>query len=178
MPTAFGQMLAAARESRGLSLEDAAHETRIPVHRVRLLESGNLAAFGNLTYARSFIRAYSEFLDVDPGHILDSLPGGGVLGGERDYRYLTHSHGPWVRERAAHPERLTATAVNRPHHIKSPLPAGIAVFVLILAGTGMWGMHVAESRRKAEPTTLKQAPSPTSRRVDFPVSVRRGLPVD
>jgi hypothetical protein len=30
MPTSFGQLLNVAREKRGLSLEDAVHETRIP----------------------------------------------------------------------------------------------------------------------------------------------------
>jgi cytoskeletal protein RodZ len=193
MPATFGQKLAAAREQRGLSIEDASHETRIPVQRLRLLEAGNFAGFGSMTYARSFIRAYSEFLGVDCGAILDELPEG-VLGGENDYRYLTRSHGAWLRERAAYSERVTAPAAgNRVRTIKSPLPAAIAVFVLILAGTAMWGKHVADSRQKVEPAAMKAlpveddepAPPPPApvaaqqaKQIDFPVSVRKATPVD
>ena len=154
---AFGQQLAAARAARGLSLEDTAHATRIPVPRLNLLEAGNLAGFGSMAYARSFVRSYSDFLGVDATSILETLPGG-VLGGECDYRYLTHSEGAWLRERDTHVERITAPSANRVRSIQSPLPAGIAVFVLILAGTAKWGKHVAEERRKVEPAALKAIP--------------------
>lgn len=199
MTASFGQMLIAAREQRGLSIEDAAHETRIPAQRLRHLESGNFAAFGSMTYARSFIRQYSDFLGVDATALLEELPEG-ALGGERDYRYLTQSQGPWLRERADRPERITAPSFGRVRSIKSPLPAAIAVFVLILVGTGMWGKHVAEVSRKLEPAALKALPvtdddetdsppvagSPSTvdranlkkKHVDFPVSVHKATPVD
>jgi cytoskeletal protein RodZ len=157
MTTSFGQLLSAAREQRGLSIADAAHETRIPAQRLRYLESGNFAAFGSMTYARSFIRQYSDFLDVDATAMLAELPEG-VLGGERDYRYLTRSHGAWLRDRDAASERITAPSSRRTRSIKSPLPAALAVFALILAGTAIWGMHVAESQRQIEPAALKALP--------------------
>jgi len=150
-------MLTAAREQRGLSIEDAAHETRIPAQRLRYLESGNIAAFGSMTYARSFIRQYSEFLEVDAAMMLDELPEG-ALGGERDYRYLTRSQGPWLRDRAERTERITAPAASRVRSIKSPLPAAIVVFVIILTGAAMWGMHVAETQSQVEPAALKALP--------------------
>lgn len=193
MPAAFGQKLMEARELRGLSIEDASFETRIPVQRLRLLESGNLAAFGSMTYARSFIRRYSDFLEVDSSDMLEELPEG-ALGGERDYRYLTQSQGPWLRENAASVERITAPAHRRVQSIKSPLPAAIAVFVLILAGTAMWGKHVMDMRQQVEPAALKALPvedddtnsTPATvdttpmktKHVDFPVSVRKATPVD
>ncbi|OYW77917.1 MAG: hypothetical protein B7Z37_01740 [Verrucomicrobia bacterium 12-59-8] len=157
MTASFGQMLIAAREKRGLSIEDAAHETRIPAQRLRYLESGNIAAFGSLTYARSFMRQYSDFLDVDASSMLEELPEG-ALGGERDYRYLTESQGPWLREPAKSADRITAPAASRVKSIKSPLPAAIMVFVFVLAGTAMWGNHVAEMHRKVEPSALKAMP--------------------
>ena len=160
MPAAFGQMLTEARESRGLSIEDASFETRIPVARLRLLESGNLAAFGSMTYARSFIRRYSEYLEVDAADMLEDLPAG-VLGGERDYRYLTQSHGPWLREHGT--TAVSAVkATGGLNVIKSPLPAAIAVFVLILAGTAMWGKHMADihwSRRNRRRPSPQAPPS-------------------
>jgi cytoskeletal protein RodZ len=199
MTASFGQMLLAAREKRGLSIEDAAHETRIPAQRLRYLESDNIAAFGSLTYARSFIRQYSDFLGVDASRMLEELPEG-ALGGERDYRYLTHSHGPWLRERATHSEGMTAPAANGVRSIKSPLPAAIAVFVFILAGTAMWGKHVADMHSQVELAAPKALPvaedevtapaavaaSPgaitagnvKTKQVDFPVTSHKVTPVD
>jgi len=199
MTASFGQMLIAAREQRGLSIEDAAHETRIPVQRLRYLESGNIAAFGSLTYARSFMRQYSDFLGVDASAMLEELPEG-ALGGERDYRYLTQSQGPWLRERAKAAERSTAPAAHRVRTIKSPLPAAIAVFVIVLAGAAMWGEHVAKMNQKVEPYALKALPvedddiaatTPAvpsasvgdmanlkSKNVNFPVSAHKPTPVN
>lgn len=199
MTATFGQMLSAAREKRGLSIEDAAHETRIPAQRLRYLESDNFAAFGSMTYARSFIRQYSDFLGVDATATLEGLPEG-ALGGERDYRYLTQSHGPWLRERDKQAERITEPAVNRVRSIKSPLPAAIAVFVIILAGTAMWGKHVAAMNSQVEPAALKALPveddepiatapaavppntvktaNVKTKPVDFPVSLPKGAQVD
>lgn len=158
MTAAFGQLLSAAREKRGLSLEDTAHETRIPVQRLRYLEAGNIAAFGSLTYARSFLRQYSDFLGVDASEVLEELPEG-ALGGERDYRYLTQSQGPWLRESASQAERVATPVVGgRVRSIKSPLPAALAVFMFILAGTVMWGRHVADLRSREEPAALKALP--------------------
>jgi transcriptional regulator with XRE-family HTH domain len=158
MTASFGQLLSAAREKRGLSLEDAAHETRIPMQRLRYLESGNIAAFGSLTYARSFLRQYSEFLGVDASEMLEELPEG-VLGGERDYRYLTQSQGQWLRENDMQAERITAPAAGRRvRSIKSPLPAALAVFVFILIGTAMWGKHVADLHNQVDPAAMKALP--------------------
>jgi hypothetical protein len=109
---------------------------------------------------RRAARAHSvPVLFSNPGAYaqLDRLPEG-VLGGERDYRYLTQSQGPWLREREKPTERVTAPAVNRVRSIKSPLPAGIAVFVVVLAGTAMWGSHVAAMRNKVVPAALKALP--------------------
>ncbi|MGV3660756.1 MAG: helix-turn-helix domain-containing protein [Prosthecobacter sp.] len=200
MPATFGQMLTAAREKRGLSIDDAAHETRIPAQRLRLLESDNIAGFGSMTYARAFIRDYSEFLELSADEFLDNLPEG-VLGGECDYRYLTQSQGPWLREREQPTERITAPATNRLRSIKSPLPAALAVFMLVLAGTAMWGMHVAETTAQEEPAALKALPveeddataaeaqpvatpppapgtAPKSKKVDYPVFVRKDRNID
>lgn len=195
MPATFGQMLTAAREKRGLSIEDAAHETRIPAQRLRLLEAGNIAGFGSMTYARAFIRDYSEFLEVNADEFLADVPEG-VLSGECDYRYLTQSQGPWLREREKQVERVTEPASPRLRSIKSPLPAALALFILVLAGTAMWGMHVAETQAQVEPaalkalpveddesdTTVETPPAPgtdtKTKKVDYPVFERKDGKVD
>lgn len=144
MAQPLGQKLKAAREQRGLSLLDAQYATKIPVQRLHFLETDNFAGFGSLTYARAFLRRYSDYLKVNAEDMLDDLPGG-VLGGPRDYRYLTESHGSWVSPRNRSVGRLTSQPTKR-HTRKSPVPAGLCIFFLVLVGTGIWGKYVADDR--------------------------------
>lgn len=143
MNPTLGHRLQTAREDRGLSLADVAHETRIPTQRLRHLEDDNYAAFGSMTYARSFLKLYADFLEVDAGVVLADLPSA-VLAGEVDYRYLTDSFGPWVRTPTK--ERLAEPSTVGVRQIKSPLPAALAVFVCVLVATGMFGKYVADSQ--------------------------------
>ncbi len=166
MSISIGQKLTKAREDKGLSLLDAAHETRIPVQRLQQLESGNFAAFGSMTYARSFLRAYSRYLKVDAEETLEELPHG-VLGGTRDYRYLVDNHGPWIRQ----PSNLSMNMPSfRPgYRRRSPVPAGMMIFALMLVGSWIWGSHVVESRQASQAAAagivdevpLPPAPAPT-----------------
>lgn len=161
-PVMLGWKLASARKSRKLSIEDAAHETHISAERLRWIEAGNLAAFGNMTYARSFVRAYSLFLGVDESALLARLPARGLLGGRCDYRYLTNSYGAWLRERepgdaAGHGASSDGLRDRREPSI---LPAAMAVFLMMLAGAGIWGMQLMESStgasRRAEREVLAE----------------------
>ncbi|GEP41869.1 helix-turn-helix domain-containing protein [Brevifollis gellanilyticus] len=155
MLTPIGQTLKASREARGLSLPDVAYKTRIPVSRLVLLEQDNYAALGGMTYARSFLRHYSQFLGVDASEMLHDLPSG-VLGGPRDYRYLLENHGDWV------PPKNVRRYASRPNlkvrARRSPVPAGLFIFVLVLIGTGIWGKYVADDRLAAE-EAAKSAPA-------------------
>jgi hypothetical protein len=101
MSLVIADQLREAREQRGLSIEDAAHETRIPAVRLRQMEDGNFAAFGNMAYARGFIVNYSNYLKVNTETFVGSLPRP-ILGGAADYRYLTTSLGPWVQTAVRH----------------------------------------------------------------------------
>ena len=148
MASPLGQKLKAAREQRGLSLLDVSHATKIPVQRLHFLEQDNYAGFGSMAYARAFLRRYSDFLQINAEDMLSDLPGG-VLGGPRDYRYLTENHGPWVASRAERVGRLSSPVAKRTSR-RSPVPAGIFIFVLALVGTGIWGKYVAEERLEQE----------------------------
>jgi cytoskeleton protein RodZ len=60
-----GVRLQAARESRGLTVEDAARSTRIRAQQLRDLENDDYGNFPNPTYAKSFLTQYAKFLGVD-----------------------------------------------------------------------------------------------------------------
>lgn len=186
MTASLGQRLRAARESRGLSLADAAHETRIPAQRLQHLEAENYASFGSMTYARSFLKLYSDFLGVDASGVLDELPSA-VLGGPQDYRHLVESFGPWLREKPQHIEKLADPVVGRVQTIKSPVPAALAVFVCVLAATGIFGKYVMDSQRTLTeqqsaveqkiPSAVAQ-PIGTANEAPAEEQVQAALPVD
>lgn len=158
LPASFGRIFAARRTKLGLSREDVAYETRIHARWIRLLEEGNVAGFGCITYARSFIRAYSAFLGVDPAAYLKALPERGVLGGESDYRYLTRSQGAWLRERETSLAngRSGGRETPRLRRIQSPVPAGMMVFVLMLVTTAIWAMHLTDSQQMTDSMTSRK----------------------
>lgn len=61
----IGTSLAAARESRGLSLVDAERLTNVRVKYLAALEAGNFDALPGRTYARAFLRSYASALGLD-----------------------------------------------------------------------------------------------------------------
>jgi hypothetical protein len=62
---AFGAVLRAARECRGLSIEELSDNTRIPRHHVEALEQGDLAVVPPGLYRRAEVRAYAEGVGID-----------------------------------------------------------------------------------------------------------------
>ncbi len=124
------EKLKATREGRGLSLADVAHVTRIPIPRLCQLEEGNYAAFGNMAYARGFIRIYSQFLGIDAEAFISGLPEP-VLGGSADYRHLTESFGPWIDARGP---RLPAAVRKKP---QPGSPMFTALLLTLVLGTGL-----------------------------------------
>ncbi|MEM9478409.1 MAG: helix-turn-helix domain-containing protein [Verrucomicrobiota bacterium] len=90
MPTTYtlGKLLAETRETRGFSVEEVAHETRIGATTIRCLENDDYSQFPNLVYARSFLRLYSKHLDVDASEFLDELDAL-VESNDREQSYLS-----------------------------------------------------------------------------------------
>lgn len=68
-PTA-GAQLAAARESLGISLEDAATQLRLDARTVRMLEEDRARELPAPTYARGYLRAYARLVGLDPEPLL------------------------------------------------------------------------------------------------------------
>lgn len=67
-----GSRLREAREERGVSLEDAARETRIKPRFLDALEQdAPPSAFRAPVYARAFLREYARFLGLDPEPIVE-----------------------------------------------------------------------------------------------------------
>ncbi len=66
----LGTFLTAARDKRGVSLEEAIRETKIPDHYVRMMESNDYSMISDQLYVLPFLRRYAEFLKLDPEDIV------------------------------------------------------------------------------------------------------------
>jgi hypothetical protein len=65
-----GPALRRAREIRGIGLEAAARDTRLPVDRLEALEDEAFAALPGEVYTRASLRTYAQYLGLDPDKVL------------------------------------------------------------------------------------------------------------
>jgi cytoskeletal protein RodZ len=58
-------VLSAAREARAVTLGEASEQIHVPVKYLKMLESSNYSSICDELYLLPYLRAYSEFLDLD-----------------------------------------------------------------------------------------------------------------
>jgi len=75
MSIPLGEKLRQERLARKLSLEQVALQTRIRLRFLEALEKGELDSLPSLTQARGFVRAYAQFLKINPEPYLAELNG-------------------------------------------------------------------------------------------------------
>lgn len=76
-----GQRLRAAREAKGLSLEDLAAQTRIPLRHLASIETGDWEHLPAPTYTIGFAKSYASAVDLDRAEIGNDLRE--EMGGQR-----------------------------------------------------------------------------------------------
>ncbi|MBR73341.1 MAG: hypothetical protein CL872_00150 [Dehalococcoidaceae bacterium] len=72
--TSFGSLLQEARKARGLSLIQVYEETRINTIYLEALEAEQLEIFPAYVLAKSFLRLYAEFLEIDFVALSNTFP--------------------------------------------------------------------------------------------------------
>jgi len=68
-PSGIGAQLRAAREAKGLTLEQVAAETRIPQRHLIAMEAGDFAKLPGRTYAVGFARTYAKTAGLDADQV-------------------------------------------------------------------------------------------------------------
>ena len=63
-PEEFGELIRTHREAKGLSIEELASRFKLSVSTVRGIEAGSLDHMPHAVYARGFVRAYAQAVDV------------------------------------------------------------------------------------------------------------------
>ena len=127
MSESVGKKLAQARQQLGLSLDEAAHATRLRPDKIIALENDDLASFASAAYAKGFLKNYARYLGVDIDDFLSTFDSSLPIS-VADYQYLSNA-----------PERPSAPEpVRRERRVPSIIPVLIVAVIIFLAGTGVW----------------------------------------
>lgn len=128
-----GERLRAAREARGLSLDEVATMTRVPTRHLQHIENGEWDSLPAITYSVGFARAYANAVGLDGREI-----------------------GTELRSQLGAPQSSAATASYEPADPARVPPRSLAIIaaviaVLLVAGYLIWrGSAVSEGDPQAE----------------------------
>jgi cytoskeleton protein RodZ len=71
-PMDVGQQLRAAREARGISIDEASKMLKLSSHQVQAMEVNDWSGLPR-TISRGFVRNYAHYLDLDAGPLMEAL---------------------------------------------------------------------------------------------------------
>lgn len=137
MSETIGKRLRAARVAKGMSIDDAAFETRIQPSYIRGLEHDDYSGFASTTYAKSFLTLYSRYLGVEAEDALQ------YFAGSDDIRISGPGFMPTLSSAVA----VGSASVRRENHpAKSradspgfaPMFLGGVVVLLVIAIPALW----------------------------------------
>lgn len=138
-----GDRLRAARISAGLSIEDIADKTRIPLRHLDALERSDYAALPSFTYAAGFVRAFARAMDQDEVALVRDLRS--ELG--RDMSMVAQAPSDDIADPARVPPRWLAITT-------------VIILVLFAGGYGVWRSNLLTPDM---PEAAKPAPPPAVR---------------
>ena len=152
----LGEQLRAVRESQGISLSQAAVETRILQRYLVALEDGDYQHLPGDVYARGFIRNYAEYLGLSPEELME--------------RYR--------QERGVTDPIQVVPATSAPRIRGFSIPSFFSIFFVVLALVGvtylilnLTGNLETDSRVAEErPTAPAATPSPLATTTPEPTS--------
>lgn len=161
IPTTPGARLREAREALGLSLDEIAARTRVPLRQLEAIEVGNYAALPSITYSVGFAKAYARAVGVDEVSIA------------RDVRNQ-NNHQPAVRR-----TEYVAYEPDEPRREPSGIVAviGVAVALLVLIAAALWfgtTWFRGETSGSAPPALVTAAPDKAPAATATPVMAPGG----
>jgi transcriptional regulator with XRE-family HTH domain len=152
-----GERLRAAREAKGLSLDDVARQTRIPVRHLEHIERGEWDALPAITYSVGFARSYANTVDLDGAQIGAEVRQ--QLGGAR------------LGNTAAAPFYEPADPARVPP--RSIAIAAAVIALLLVIGYLVWRSSAVDDESPADVAIAEsQAPAPDA----APQAARRTIP--
>ncbi|MCA1646928.1 MAG: DUF4115 domain-containing protein [Chloroflexi bacterium] len=154
----LGETLRQARLDKGVSLADAARETRIRRGYLEALEAEDQAALPPAVYTRGFLRTYAEYLGLNPQAMVDLFQ-------------------PAARHEAAPSLRAAVPRVAIPRQIPlRPVLYGLSsvVFIALIGFAWNWYQDVQHSLNQGD-STFRAArlgtPTPPGARLPTPLAI-------
>ena len=122
----FGLVLRAARERRGISLQQLSFETKVSVELWSDLEDNDFSRWPERIYARNYIRNYATHVGLDPDVIVDEFCRLYPEQGDRRAEGLLRAHAAIVQHELAWQDEPagTATQYNRRATDRAPADGG------------------------------------------------------
>ena len=147
--TTVGTRLRARREEMGLSLDEVAQRTRVPLRHLQAIEDGTYASLPSITYAMGFTKAYARVVGLEEAEVGRELRK--ELGSTFDERP------EYVPYEMADPTRVPSRGLAW---------IGVVVAGLIVLGGAIWfGSSWLRSSNTAAPQTAAvEAPAPATPR--------------
>ncbi|MGB8165947.1 MAG: helix-turn-helix domain-containing protein, partial [Chthoniobacteraceae bacterium] len=149
MDESVGKKLSKARLKRGLSIDEAAHATRLRPDKIVALENDDYSLFASNVYAKGFLQIYGRFLGVDVAEFASTLEGAGSISIE-DYQYLNSGAPVRREERSAAPIRTRRRGPG----------FGALVLFFLLVGAMAFGFYFYVNWQRIEPVAKKENASP------------------
>lgn len=134
----IGRILQEARENAGLAVDDVVFQTRIPKSAVQALEAEDFSVFASPTYARSFLRQYSGFLNVDAEEWIEALEPAAYVGGESWQPMFSEAQGYFPVKREVKDPRW-----NEREHPPAMQGRWSTVWLMALTGGIVFGLTMA-----------------------------------
>ncbi len=134
MEDSLGHKLRTARESAGITVDDAVYRERIPRAVVTALEAEDFGFFTSPLYARSFLNQYSKYVGVDVEPWLDSLVPTTLIDGDNVESLIqspepaTHGHHHNHSHHHPAPETISTSSGN-----------WAALWLISITGALIWG---------------------------------------
>lgn len=122
----FGLVLRAARERRGMSLQQLSSETKVSVELWSDLEDNDFSRWPERIYARNYIRNYATHVGLDPEVIVDEFCRLYPEQGDRRAEGLLRAHAAIVQHEFAWQDEPSgnATSYNRRATDRAPADGG------------------------------------------------------
>lgn len=194
MVETIGTQLRHARTARGLSLDDAAHATKVRPARLADLENDVYTNFPNIAYARGFLAIYGRFLGVNVSPYLGAFEDTNSFGLD-DYQYLRNEpvaefRAPRreekpARRRLLRPYRRRESDAAQVRRRRVPLILGGLALAFGIVGVSVWYLtlrfqqlgsleqlaarHAARHHPAAATDPSSPAPAPTPDGTPSPV---------
>ena len=166
MVESVGKKLHQARLQRGLTIDEAAHATKLRPDKIAALESDDYTRFANNIYAKGFLQIYGRFLKVDVEDFARTLDNANPIS-ISDYQYLSN----------APAAKTEAVAVRREERRPPSVAPLLAFIVMVGVGFTIWWAVKMNDRVKrdsrarsdsAHETTATPVPNPDAAFINEP----------